>query len=313
MDCLPTYLRVSVTDRCDLRCVYCRPGDDLRARTPHSLRPSEILRFVRQAVACGIEKVRLTGGEPLLHEDIVGIVQGVRAVAGVRALGLTTNGQRLASMARDLRNAGLPSVNISFPSLRAEVYRRVTGGPLRQVMAGLEAALREGFAPVKLNVVVLRGINDDEIEQLARLAQRDPIEVRFIECMPFRQIPSVPVPLVPSDEILQRLGGLGPIRREQPGDAHSSARTFSVGGFRGKVAIIAPMTQPFCAACNRIRLTADGKLRACLVDGGEVDARPVLENGRDSQPLRGLLEQAMRLKAMPHSRRFAGVMTRIGG
>lgn len=309
----PTYLRVSVTDCCDLRCAHCRPCAGLRRRPSHTLSRHEVVGFVRAAVACGIDKVRLTGGEPLLHEEVVDIVRGVSSLRGIRRFGLTTNGQHLAALARDLRRAGLSSVNISLPSLRPEVYRRITGGPLRKVMDGLEAALREGYAPVKLNVVVLRGINDDEIEQLARLVQSEPLEVRFIEYMPFRRIPWLPDPLVPSDEILHRLRSLGPISAERASDRHSSARTFSIRGFRGKVAVIAPMSRPFCSTCNRVRLTADGRLRACLVDGGEVDVRPVLRNGFNVRTLLAVLQQAMDLKPAVHSAKFCGAMSCIGG
>jgi cyclic pyranopterin phosphate synthase len=308
-----TYLRVSVTDGCDRQCVYCRPAGDRPQQPRHTLTCRQVVHFVQAAAACGIGKVRLTGGEPLLHEDIVEIVRGVRAVDGIRRLGLTTNGHRLAAVARDLRRAGLPSVNISLPSLRETVYRQITGGRLQEALDGLEAALREGFAPVKLNVVVLRGTNDDEIEPLARLAESDPVEVRFIECMPFRRTPGIENPLVPSADVLERLRSLGQMDAEGPGDRCSSARMFGVRGFRGKVGVISPMTQPFCSSCNRIRLTADGMLRSCLVDGGKVDVRPALLDGFDRQALLGLIQQAMTLKPALHSATFRGVMTCIGG
>jgi len=309
---LPAYLRISVTDRCGLRCVYCRPAPGPAPLAAHSLTRRQVVNFVRAAAACGVRKVRLTGGEPLLHEDIVDIVRDLGTVVGIRSLGLTTNGQHLAPLARPLRRAGLGSVNISLPSLRREVYRRITGGSLGPTLAGVEAALREGYPQVKLNVVLLRGINDGEVEELARLARRHPVEVRFIECMPFCEIPGAPEPLVPAAEVLGRLRELGPISAER-GDENASATRFSLDGYVGRVALISPMTQPFCSTCDRVRLTASGKLRACLVDGGEVDAGPVLENGCDASALRVLLEKTMRRKPARHHARFSGVMTCIGG
>jgi len=310
---LPKYLRISVTDRCNLHCLYCRPSGVSPERGFHTLTCSQVVNFVSSAAACGIEKVRLTGGEPLVHEEIVEIVRRVSQVQGVRSLGLTTNGHGLAQLARPLREAGLQRVNISLPSLRPESYRRITGGSLRAATAGFDAALREQYPAVKLNVVVLRGINDAEIEQLAALAQQASVEVRFIEYMPFCTIPGVENPLVPASEVLERLRSLGELSIDHSGEAGSSAIRFSVAGFRGRVALIAPMTRPFCAACGRIRLTANGRLRACLVDGGEVDARPALNNGADPQLVRTLLEKAMSLKPARHNARFSGVMTCIGG
>jgi len=312
MNRLPRYFRISVTDRCDLACVYCRPRGERPRGRAHTLTCREVVRFVRTAAACGVEKIRLTGGEPLLHEDILDMVRGLRSVPGIRSLGLTTNGQHLASLARPLREAGLSSVNISLPSLRPDVYRRVTGGRLREVLAGVGAALREGFAPVKLNVVVLRDVNDGEVEALGRLARGQPVEVRFIECMPFCEAPDSPVPFVSADEILEKLRALGRLRPE-PGGASASAIRFSIPGFRGRVALIAPVTRPFCTGCRRLRLTAGGMVRACLVDGGEVDARPILRNGAGVVAMRRLLARAMELKPSRHHARFPGVMTRIGG
>jgi len=313
MNRVPTYLRISVTDRCDLRCVYCRPAGDENSRTFHSLRGAEVAAFVRAAAACGLTKVRLTGGEPLLSADIVEMVRGIRAVEGIRCLGLTTNGQRLAALAGPLHEAGLRSVNVSLPSLRVDTYRRITGGDLGPVLTGLEMVLRLGYDPVKLNVVLMRGVNDGEIEALGRLAEEKPVEVRFIECMPFRRMAECAEPLVPAAKVLDRLRGLGPLSPAGNGDERSAARMCYIRGFRGRVGVIAPMTAPFCGRCNRIRLTATGRLRACLVDGGEVDAREALAGGTEPEPLRRLLESALRLKPARHRARFAGAMACIGG
>ena len=309
----PSYLRVSVTDRCDLHCVYCRPRADPARQEHHSLTRAEVVRFVRAASACGVTKVRLTGGEPLLHKDIISIVRKLSSLGAVRFLGLTTNGQQLAPVAQALHRAGLQSVNISLPSLAPEVYRRVTGGVLGNVLAGLEAALRAGFAPVKLNVVVLRGINDGEVAALASLARRDPVEVRFIECMPFRHAPQNSDLFVPAAEVLPKLQSLGRLSPQPSLDPSSSATRFAIRGFRGVVALIAPMTRPFCRKCNRIRLTADRRLRACLVDAGELDARRALSGGADAEAVRELIEKTMMLKPRLHSERFCGAMARIGG
>jgi len=308
------YLRVSVTARCNLACVYCRPageyggGDDL-------LDAATIIGFVRHAVACGVKRVRVTGGEPLVRPDIVSIVEGLARVPGLDDLGLTTNGTRLADLAVPLFRAGLRRVNIGVSSVRPDVYQRITrGGRLADALAGVDAALDQGFDPVKVNAVVMRGTNDDEIVDLARLAEHRPIEVRFIEYMPFVDGPDGRDRLyVPAGEILDRVRAVGELSALAGMGPGGPARRYRVAGFAGTIGVITPHSEPFCATCNRVRLTADGKVRACLVDGGEQDAAGVLRNGLDRTAVAQLLERALAMKPDLHSGRFCGKMYQIGG
>ena len=279
----------------------------------HVLEAGAVLRVARLAASCGIRKIRLTGGEPLLHPELIArIVPGLKDVPGLRTIGLTTNGILLSDAAADLRKAGLSSVNISLPSLRRDVFSQVTGGgDVERVLAGIEAALREGFAPVRLNVVVMRGVNDDELTELAAFARKEPLDVRFIEFMPFRHLERNH--FVPNSEVLESLRRLGRIRAVPPNGDISTADLYDVEGFRGRVGLISPISQPMCAQCRRLRLTADGKLRACLVEGGEVDVRPFIDNGLDKTRFAEYLARCNALKPTQHHGSFKGVMTRIGG
>lgn len=309
------YLRISVTSRCNLACVYCRPRGEEDRQDDDLLSADTIVRFVRYAVESGVTKVRVTGGEPLVRPDIVTIVQSLARVPGLHDLGLTTNGTRLGTLAEPLFGAGLRRINIGISSLRPDVYARVTrGGRLADALAGLQAALDMGFDPVKVNVVVMRGVNDGEIPELARLAERRAVQVRFVEYMPFVDGPAERDRLfVPADEILDRLRALGEFEPVAGRGRGGPARQYQVAGLAGTVGLIMPHSEPFCATCNRIRLTADGKVRACLVDGGEQDAVGVLRNGLDRQSVARLLERAMGMKPQRHTGRFCGKMYQIGG
>ena len=311
MSRMPGYVRISVTDRCNLRCIYCRPAHEPKTNN-NTLPADAVVRFARLAAQCGVRKIRLTGGEPLLHPEILRIVRGVTRVPVIEGVGLTTNGILLKGLAAPLRAAGLSSINVSLPSLKAEVFARVTlGGNLADVLDGVEAALGEGYAPVKLNVVVMRGVNDGEVCNLARLTRDKPLEVRFIEFMPFCELPGEP--LVPNDEVLERMRCLGRLRRVSGPAGAATDRVYEVDGFKGRIGFISPMTHPVCRTCNRIRLTADGRLRACLIEGGELDARPVLNNGLDVDGLRELLLRCAAMKPPRHHGSFEGIMTCIGG
>ena len=308
-----SYLRISVTSRCNLRCVHCQPacaegGEDV-------LTKDEIVHVVRLAVACGITKVRLTGGEPLVRADIVELVGELAAIPGLKQLGLTTNGCLLPDKAAALREAGLRRINLGLSALDPAVYGRMTRSTHSQrAMAGLAAALEAGFEPVKVNVVVMRGINDGEIPALAELSRDRRIEVRFIEYMPFGADPAARAErFVPAGEVVERLRQLGELEPLPEARGPASAQRYRIAGYAGNVGIIAPHSAPFCGACNRVRLTADGTLRACLIDGGEQDILPLIRAGLDLPTLRRLLDRAVALKPDLHSGAFCGHMHRIGG
>lgn len=307
------YLRISVTSRCNLRCVYCRPTQG--AEGADLLSHDEIVRFVRLAVACGIEKVRVTGGEPLVRDDIVPIVRELAAIPGLHDLGLTTNATRLAPLARPLRQAGLRRINIGLSALTPAVYRQTTrGGDVSDALAGLRAALDAGFAPVKVNVVLMRGVNDGEVPAIAALTRDDPIEVRFVEYMPFAAEAGAGARyVVATHEVLARLRTLGELSPLPDRPGHAAARCFRIAGHQGSVGVIAPHSAPFCHACNRVRLTADGRLRACLIEGGERDLLPLIRRGLDRPTLEGLLAEAAAAKPAAHKGSFRGEMHRIGG
>ncbi len=315
------YLRVSVTSRCDLRCVYCTPGPR-RVSSADGLSDAELLRVVRAAARLGVRRVRLTGGEPTLRPGLAGLVQAIAAVEGVEEVSLTTNGQRLAGMAAELRRAGLRRVNVSLDSLRPERFRRITrGGNLARVLNGLAAAEAAGLAPLKLNVVVVRGLNDDELTDLARLTSEHPWHVRFIELMPIgnrgdwgADLPQPADRFLPVDEMRRRLAGLDLEPTEAP-PGGGPARTFRLPGAPGTVGFIAPLGQRFCHSCNRLRLTSDGRLRPCLLTGADFSIRDAL---RTEAPLDPLLLQAAAAKPEGHGLHYGWLandlhMCEIGG
>ena len=270
------YLRLSVTERCNYRCAYCMPPGGPEGLT-ESLSAMELLEIARQAAALGAFKVRLTGGEPLVRGDILDICRGVSGVPGVRSLAMTTNGSRLSGMAKDLRAAGVSRVNISIDSLKPERYREITGcGRLQDALDGLDAALHAAFERVKLNVVLMGGVNDDEIGDFVALTRNRPLDVRFIELMPIGPSASWPKQrFLPAGEVLARCPDLTPLGR-----AGVSER-YKMPGYLGEVGLIRPITGCFCAACDRIRVTADGMLKPCL-------------HAREEIPLKGLTGEALR-------------------
>jgi len=304
-------IRISVTSACDLDCVYCNAVED--APGGPLLSVEGIVRLAEAAVLAGARTVRLTGGEPLLRDDIEEIVSCVREVAGVDDLALTTNGRRLAARARSLREAGLDRVNIGLPSLVPETYRRMTKGELAETLAGLEAALAAGLSPVRLNVVVIGGMNADGIGGFVELARRKPVEVRFIELMPFADTDD----LVPAAEIRKavREAVAAPVGANALGTPHFSptAELYRPRGFKGSMGIISPVTEPFCERCDRLRVTSDGRLRPCLSEPGAVDLRALLDAGADSRALAAEFRAAFECKPVRHSGSFSGSMRGIGG
>ncbi|MFH0907515.1 MAG: GTP 3',8-cyclase MoaA [bacterium] len=281
-------MRISLTDMCNLRCVYCMP-EDIRFRPANELlRDDEILRLARLFAGLGVDKIRLTGGEPTLRENLVDLVRGLGAVPGIRRLALTTNGVRLDDLARPLRDAGVKSVNVSLDSLNADTFRRMTRwGNLRAVTEGIEAAERAGME-VKINCVVVRGFNDtDDVIDLARMTLQSDRQVRFIEIMPFGGITEFQRShMVPEAELRQTIDrALGPMDLQDGGKLDGEARVFRLHGAKGTLGFISSVTQPFCAGCNRARLTADGRIRLCLLRDDEVDVKTPLRAGATDQEL----------------------------
>jgi cyclic pyranopterin phosphate synthase len=300
------YLRVSVTDRCNLRCRYCMPPEGVPG-IPHDeiLRYEEIARIVRAAAAMGVAKVRLTGGEPLVRRGIVSLVSLLREIPGIRELAMTTNATLLDRLAEPLAAAGLDRVNVSLDTLDPAQYAEITrGGSLAEALRGIEAAEAAGLGPIKVNAVVARGINEGALVDLARLTLERPWSVRFIEWMPLNGDAAQAARLVPSAEVRAMIErSLGPLRPAVP-EAARSGRGPAVGyrldGARGTIGLISPVTQHFCAACNRLRLTADGRLRLCLLADDEVDLRALVRAGAGDEEIQHALRRAVACKPAGH-------------
>jgi len=313
------YLRLSVTDRCDMRCRYCMPAEGV-GKLDHSqvLRYEELLLLARAAVSVGIEKIRITGGEPLVRKGLTGFLGELAAIPGLRQLVLTTNGQQLAGLAAELKAAGVQRLNVSLDSLRPERFARITrNGDLQRVMAGIEAAEAVGL-PVKLNMVVMRGVNDDELAEFAALTLEKSRSVRFIEYMPAIQEPGWQQLVIPGEEILQRLAqqfSFTPVIR---GELAGPAREFLISGAAGSIGVITALSGHFCGDCNRIRTTAAGKVRTCLFSAAEHDLRPLLAAG-EIEPVREILLQLVSGKPAGHAMDARGAghapfaMAQIGG
>ncbi len=295
------YLRLSVTDRCNLCCRYCRPvGRSAGRPVGEVLSDEDILFLARTAVGTGIEKIRLTGGEPLLRTGIVHLISRLREIPSLRKLVLTTNGLLLKDLAKDLRQAGVESLNISLDSLVPERFAKVTcGGRLETVLEGIEEAERSGFPHIKINVVVMRGINDDEVLRFAALAADRRLTVRFIEHMPLRGTACGPGLTVPGDRILETIKGRFRIIGMEKEDLGGPARYYRMEGTGGTVGIITPVSCHFCGDCNRIRVTSEGIARGCLFSRQHVDLKLLLRRG-DRKGLRRALLDVVRRKPDRH-------------
>ena len=296
------YLRISVTDRCNLRCIYCMPPDGVRS-FDHAdiLSYEEIVRIVRIAAGLGVRKVRLTGGEPLTRKNIAALVEGIKKIPEIEDLSMTTNGMLLEQHASALADAGLNRVNISIDSFRPDRFRELTrGGDLAAVLRGLGAARKAGLSPIKINMVPIREINDDEIPDFARMTMDTDCHVRFIECMPSG--PNgfwAPGKYIATDEmraIISRIAPLSPVRVRRNGPS----KYYRLEGARGVVGFISALTHHFCSDCNRLRLTADGKLRPCLFSETEIDLRSTLRRGAGDSEIERLLRLAIEIKPKEH-------------
>jgi len=299
-----SYLRVSVTDRCNLRCVYCMPSQGIPWR-PHDeiLRYEEIETVVRAAAELGINKVRLTGGEPLVRQGIVNLVAMLSRIPGVDDLAMTTNGTLLARYAEELKAAGLKRVNVSLDTLRPERFRTITRlGELSDTIEGIAAAKEAGLLPVKINTVVIRGLNDDEVVDFARLTRAADWHVRFIEVMPLgNNADWAGNGYVSMSEVRERIEReLGELIPAKPGIGGGPARYYRLPGAQGTIGFITPISEHFCYQCNRLRLTADGKLRPCLLSDYEIDLRTPLRQGATVEEIKRLIIEAVRAKPERH-------------
>jgi cyclic pyranopterin phosphate synthase len=296
------YTRISVTDRCNLRCIYCTAERVPRLLHDDILRYEEILRVVQAAAGLGVKKIRLTGGEPLARLNLGRLVEMLVQVDGVDEVSLTTNGTMLDRYADELKAAGLRRVNISLDSFRADRFKFITGSDsLEDVLRGIEAAKKARLDPVKINMVVLKGINNDEIVDFARKSLSDGWHVRFIEHMPFTSPGAENDRLIAIGEVMtiiqESLGELQPCR---PSSGNGPARYYQLPGAGGTIGFIGPVTECFCADCNRFRLTADGRLRPCLLEDDEVDIKGPLRGGASIEELRQLIQKAAALKRAKH-------------
>ncbi len=291
------YMRISVTDRCNLRCKYCMPADGINNIGHESILSFEdIERIVRASVDLGIHKFRITGGEPLVRKGIEELIGKISQIEGVEDLALTTNGILLAQYAEALKKAGLKRVNISLDTLYMEKYADITrGGDIYAVMDGMDAAVLAGLLPIRLNVVVMEGFNDDEILNFAQLTINEPFDIRFIELMPIGHADTVvDYKYMSNQDIKKMMSGLVPV---ETGD--SVAEYYKYPGAAGRIGFISPMSDHFCGTCNKIRLTADGKLKPCLHTNEEYDLSEVLKSG-DDEMLKKAIANAILHKSDRH-------------
>ncbi len=299
------YLRVSVTDRCNLRCAYCMPEAGVEDKGHDGvLRVEEIIRIVRAAAELGISKVRLTGGEPLLRPGFVKLCEGIAAIPGIEETVLTTNGLLLPRMAEDLKKAGIKRVNISLDTLDEGKYRRITRvGSLEGALSGIEAAKKAGLYPIKINAVLIRGFNDDELPALAALSMERDVHVRFIELMPIGEgLRFWPGGYLSAEEATGMIPGL-----ESLDKTDGVAQVWRLPGAAGTVGFIKPVSHHFCSGCNRLRLTADGMLKPCLHSDREIPVR-----GLEGEALKEAFWQAIRAKPAENREMSEALPSRAG-
>ncbi len=299
------YLRISITDRCNLKCYYCTPFSEFKyLRRKEILSHEEIVRLAEAAVSAGISKIRLTGGEPMVRKGMMGLCRRLSAIEGLEGMALTTNGMLLEQRASDLFAAGIRRINVSLDSLNRKRFFEITGvDGLPQVLAGIERTETLGMAPIKINTVVMRGINDDEIADFARLTLDKPYHVRFIELMPTEgwATDAHAGRFMSSSAIAEKIEEIGPIQTLPATDSYGPAKLYALTGAKGKIGLITAMSQHFCDACNRIRLTADGKLRTCLFSKEEIDVKTPLRQGATPFELSELFKKAVFKKPLSHN------------
>lgn len=315
------YLRISITDRCNERCLYCMPeGYKGWQHTSDHLTKEEIIRVVQVAASLGFRKFRLTGGEPLVRHDILEIVDAMGKISGVEVIGLSTNATKLAALAKPLKDAGIRTVNISLDALDPQVYQRVTGGNVNAVIGGIRAAVAAGFECVKLNCVLMRGVNEQEIWPLVLFAAEHDLPLRLIELMPLTRTDVLTqknfFPVGEAMQLLRQHDELLPKPEKQLG--HGPAKYYLLKQTGALVGFIGALTnQHFCEQCNKMRITADGKIRPCLGDHGELDLRKALRESDEDEPLKRIFLAALQGKPLEHQFRNqyqpSRPMTAIGG
>jgi cyclic pyranopterin phosphate synthase len=295
------YLRISVIDKCNLRCTYCMPVEGFEW-IPKSeiLRYEEIQAIVREMAGMGLRRVRITGGEPLVRKDLSELVSQLRTIAEIEDIALSTNAILLPRFATELRLAGVDRVNISLDTLRRDRFEEIARRPVRlfdETMRGIEAAERAGFAPIKINTVLLRGLNDDEVAEFARVTRTKPWHVRFIELMPVGENLHLADRFIGTEEVLERLLDIDELLPDEGPRGNGPARYYRFAGAPGSVGVITPLSHNYCDSCNRLRLTADGRLRTCLFGNHEVDLKTPL---RKSGSVRAAVESALLDKPERH-------------
>ena len=297
-----SYLRISITDRCNLRCLYCAPeGRIPKLGHQEILSHEEILRLVNIGIKLGIRKVRITGGEPLVRRGAIELLHRLTSIRELKDVSLTTNGVLLEANAQRIFDAGIRRINISLDTLSREKYAHITGYDLfERVWAGIQRAQEIGFAPIKINAVAMRGINDDEIIDLAKLSFDYPFHIRFIEYMPIGNSRSSSKDQILTPEIQERIATLGDLIPLDSGQNDGPARRYRITGAKGEVGFISALSHHFCNRCNRLRLTADGKLRACLLSDQYIPLKETLRNGGSDEQLAQCFRMAVKQKAAKH-------------
>ncbi len=315
------YLRISVTDRCNLRCIYCMPSDGV-CLTSHEdiLTFEEIYTVVQAAAELGINKIRITGGEPLVRSGLPKLIRMLAQINTIDDISLTTNGALLSRYAAELRHAGLRRVNVSLDTLQPDKFEIITrgGNNLADVLEGIKVAKSVGLNPVKINTVVMSGINEDEILDFATKTINDEWHVRFIELMPFGSKGDTAPQFVPASDIRRRLELLGKLEPCLPSIGNGPAKYFRFPHARGTIGFITPVSEHFCFNCNRLRLTSDGKLRLCLLAEDEIDLKQSLRSGTSPSRLKQLIEEAVTQKPLRHYLAQGYIpkdrpMTQVGG
>jgi len=324
-----SYLRVSITDRCNYRCIYCKPEEQFEF-IPHEeiLRYEEIVEIIEEAVNLGVTKVRITGGEPLARKGVVDFIKKLKEIKKLEDISLTTNGFFLSEYAEKLKDAGLNRINISLDSLQEEKYKRITrGGSLERALKGIDSALKAGLLPIKINTVLIRGINDDEVENFVRLTLGRPLNIRFIEFMPSGEElkDNYRDKFISVLEIKESLAEKYSFRPIDINSGNGPAKYYQIKGGQGTIGFITALSQHFCKTCNRIRLTSEGKLRPCLFSNMEVDIKQAIRNAKAddkiirSKIIRNNIGEAISIKPEGHrlnekfSNRDSFKMSKIGG